>query len=169
MAKAELLKPFILKWEGGFANDPADSGGATNKGVTIATFRHYYGNNVTVAQLKAMTDEQWMHIFKDGFWNAFMADCISSQSIANICVDWAWASGTVTAVRQVQRVLGVDVDGKVGHKTLASINNANAKTLFGKIRTARLAFVEGVAKRSPKKKKFLNGWKNRINSIEFSE
>ncbi len=26
--------PFILRWEGGYVNDPDDPGGATNKGVT---------------------------------------------------------------------------------------------------------------------------------------
>ena len=41
MAKVELLLPKILKWEGGFVNDPADSGGATNKGVTLATYKAY--------------------------------------------------------------------------------------------------------------------------------
>src|SRR3712207_7646428 len=39
MANVKILLPFILKWEGGFVNDPADSGGATNKGVTIATWK----------------------------------------------------------------------------------------------------------------------------------
>lgn len=37
MANINKLKPFILKWEGGFVDDPADLGGATNKGVTIGT------------------------------------------------------------------------------------------------------------------------------------
>ena len=26
--------PFVLRWEGGYVNHPADPGGATNKGVT---------------------------------------------------------------------------------------------------------------------------------------
>ncbi len=39
MASVDKLLPFILRWEGGFVNDPADLGGATNKGVTIATWR----------------------------------------------------------------------------------------------------------------------------------
>ena len=30
MANVNQLAPFILKWEGGFVNDPADLGGATN-------------------------------------------------------------------------------------------------------------------------------------------
>ncbi len=39
MANANILLPFILRWEGGFVNDPTDRGGATNKGVTITTWR----------------------------------------------------------------------------------------------------------------------------------
>ena len=39
MAKVELLAPVILKWEGGFVNDPADAGGATNMGVILSTWR----------------------------------------------------------------------------------------------------------------------------------
>ena len=39
MAKVELLAPKILQWEGGFVNDPTDHGGATNMGVTIATWK----------------------------------------------------------------------------------------------------------------------------------
>lgn len=38
MADIKVLVPFILSWEGGFVNDPDDKGGATNKGVTIATW-----------------------------------------------------------------------------------------------------------------------------------
>ena len=39
MANVNQLAPFILKWEGGFVNDPADLGGATNMGVTIGTWK----------------------------------------------------------------------------------------------------------------------------------
>lgn len=39
MANIKILAPFILAWEGGFANDPIDRGGATNKGVTLATWK----------------------------------------------------------------------------------------------------------------------------------
>ena len=39
MADVRKLAPFILKWEGGFVNDPDDLGGATNMGVTIGAWK----------------------------------------------------------------------------------------------------------------------------------
>lgn len=169
MAKAEALKPFILKWEGGFVDDPLDRGGATNKGITIGTFRNFYGKNATVEQLKHITDEQWLHIFKSGYWDKWKADDIENQSIADIVVDWAWASGTATSIKQVQKILGVAVDGIVGNDTLTAINTADQRNLFSKIHSRRIEFVENIVKRDPSQTRFLKGWKNRINSLTFSE
>ena len=41
MADVNKLAPFIIKWEGGFVNEPDDLGGATNMGVTIGTYEAY--------------------------------------------------------------------------------------------------------------------------------
>lgn len=167
MAHIERLKPWILKWEGGFVDHPLDKGGATNKGITIATFRTFFGAGATVEQLKNITDKQWTAIFEAGYWRPFKADLIKSQAIANICVDWAWASGAVTAIKQVQRILGVTVDGMVGNITLTAINSAEPRKLFERIKAERIAFVENIVKRNPSQKVFLKGWKNRINDIRY--
>ena len=169
MAKAELLKPFILRWEGGFVDDPLDRGGATNKGITIGTFRSFYGQGATVEQLKNITDEQWLHIFKSGYWDKWKADNIANQSIANTCVDRAWASGTGTSIKQVQKILGVAVDGIVGKDTLTAINIADQRALFDKIHARRIEFVENIVRRNPSQSRFIKGWKNRINALTFEE
>ena len=169
MAKAELLKPFILRWEGGFVDDPLDRGGATNKGITIGTFRSFYGQGATVEQLKNITDEQWLHIFKSGYWDKWKADNIANQSIANTCVDCAWASGTGTSIKQVQKILGVAVDGIVGKDTLTAINIADQRALFDKIHARRIEFVENIVRRNPSQSRFIKGWKNRINALTFEE
>lgn len=168
MADYQKLVPIIKKWEGGFVNDPSDSGGATNKGVTLSTFRSFYGSNKTVEDLKKLSDTQWLHIFLNGYWNKCQASNINNQSIANIFVDWAWGSGPVTAIKQVQKIVGTDVDGIVGQKTLDAINKKDPKTLFNAIKKARIEFVENLVKQRPKDAKFLQGWKNRINSFSFS-
>jgi lysozyme family protein len=169
MADAEKLKPIILKWEGGFSNKKSDRGGATNKGITLTTFRSFYGSQKSVTDLKDITDEQWMNIFKTGYWNKFLADNIDSQSIANICVDWAWGSGAKTAVKKVQEILGVTVDGITGNQTLSAINKADAKTLFQKIWKRRKTFFENIVKNDPTQKVNLKGWLNRLNDFKFED
>lgn len=168
MADARKLMPFILKWEGGFVNDPLDRGGATNKGVTIGTFQSFYPG-ATVENLKRITDDQWLTIFKGGYWNPWQADQIKNQAVANIVVDWAWASGARTAIRKVQELLGVTVDGLVGNETLSAINGQDAEELFDRIKVARYDFVDAIVKRDPSQKRFINGWKNRIKSIKYEK
>lgn len=168
MADAKKLIPFILRWEGGFVNDPLDRGGATNKGITIGTFRHFFGATATVDQLKNMTEAQWLTVFRAGYWDPWRADEIVNQSIANIVVDWAWASGTKTSVRQVQKLLGITADGVVGPVTLGAIATADPRQLFDKIHAARIAFVDDIVRRTPSQKRFERGWKNRINALHFS-
>ena len=169
MADYRVLVPFILRWEGGFVDDPLDRGGATNKGVTIGTWKTYckrVGKQCSVATLKRMSSTEWHEIFKSMFWNRFRADEIVDQSIANILVDWLWASG-VHAIKHCQRIVGVKDDGIVGPKTIAAINGESPLALFGKLHNDRIKFVEGIVHRNPKQKKYINGWKNRINSIHY--
>ena len=171
MARAELLQPFILRWEGGFVNDPLDSGGATNKGVTIGTFRRHFGRFKTVEDLKNITEEQWFHVFKSGYWDPCLADFINDQSIANIIVDWTWCSGARNACRRVQKVLGVTPDGIFGQQTLAAINARRLpmerRELFMAIRKERIKFIESIIRRNPSQKRFYRGWMNRIEALDY--
>ena len=59
MANHKILAPFILSHEGGFSNNPKDPGGATMRGVTLATSRSVYGSKKTVADLKRITSAEW--------------------------------------------------------------------------------------------------------------
>lgn len=167
MADFKILKPIILKWEGGFVNHPNDPGGATNKGVTLSTFRKYFGKTKTVNDLKHITDEQWNYVFKKGYWDRWKADEIKTQSIANLLVDWTFNSGT-WGIKYPQQVLGVTADGVVGPKTIAAINNyPNQAELFYKLWNRRKKHYEDIVKRNPSQKVFLKGWMNRLNSFKF--
>lgn len=169
MADYRELIPFILKFEGGFVNDPADSGGPTNKGVTLNTFRSVYGQTKTINDLKHMTDNEWRHIFKSLYWDKCKADDIADQSIANLLVDWAYNSGTSLAIRHIQRIVGVNADGIMGNITLSAINRHSPQPLFGALKKDRIAFFNVTAKKNPRKKKFLKGWLNRVNHFAYGK
>lgn len=173
MADVRKLVPFILKWEGGFVNDPSDLGGATNKGVTFKTFKEYCKKKgrptPTVSDLKNISEEDWTEIMKESYWDRWKADQIKNQSIANILVDWVWMSGA-HGIKRPQKVLGVTADGIVGPNTLNALNNyPSQRELFDRIKKARYDFYDEICKKRPANKKFLKGWHNRLNGLTFSE
>lgn len=172
MADYKLLVPFIRKWEGGFVNDPYDKGGATNAGVTIATYRTYRKQKgyatTSVDDLKRMTSVEWQEIFKTLYWDRWRADYILSQSVADILVDWVWASG-VWGIKIPQRLLGVTTDGVVGPVTLETLNRLEARQTFDTIKSARVQFIDDICRRTPTNERFRRGWINRLNDIRFEE
>lgn len=171
MAKVEKLVPHILKWEGGFVNDPVDRGGATNKGVTFGTYKTYrnsVGKGATVDDLKNITVSEWTAILKLMYWDLWRADLINNQSIANILVDWLWHSGS-HGIKIPQRILGVAADGVVGGQTITAVNKADQRKLFDELKAARIEFFDDIIRRNPLQKRFEKGWKNRVNDFKFSE
>lgn len=190
MANANILLPFILRWEGGFVNDPTDRGGATNKGVTITTWRQVGydkdgDGDIDVDDLKLLTNEDVRdRVLVPHYWNRWKADTINDQKIANILVDWVWASGS-HGIKIPQRLLGVDVDGIVGPKTIEAVNFADPKSLFLAIYDERVKFINNIVERSVSEyekkigrkatetellkytqKRFRKGWLNRLSELK---
>lgn len=172
MANISILAPFILSFEGGYVNDPHDPGGATNRGVTIATWRQVGydkdgDGDIDVADLKLITaDDAVNRVMKPHYWDRCQADRIKSQSIANLFVDWVWASGK-NGITGVQKILGVEVDGIVGEKTLAALNASEPRALFDQILRARTLFIDQIIARRPTSARYRNGWLRRLNGIRF--
>lgn len=171
MADVKILAPFILSWEGRFVNDKDDLGGATNKGVTISTWKSCGydkdgDGDIDVDDLRLLTCEDVIkRVLKPHYWDRWKADLIISQSIANILVDWVWASGK-NGIVIPQKILGVKPDGIVGIKTLAAINDFhNQELLFSSIKKARIDFIDTICAKRPANNKFKKGWLRRINSI----
>jgi lysozyme family protein len=171
MADVNKLVPHIIKFEGGFVNDPDDLGGATNRGVCYRTYKLYCSRKKrpvpTIEDLKNISDEEFSDILKSMYWDACRADKIESQSVANAIVDWAWNSGTVTASKEVQKVLGVTADGIIGNITLAAINSRSPLPLFGAIQEARKAYIDKICVSRPANRKFENGWTRRVKSLQY--
>ena len=171
MAKILVFAPKILRYEGGFVNDPKDRGGATNMGVTLATWRQVGydkdgDGDIDADDIKLLSANDAVSVLKLNYWDRWKSDQIGNQSIAEILVDWVWGSGKWGIVIP-QRILKVPDDGIVGTATLFALNSANQRGLHEAIFQARGRFILDLVKNHPEQKKFLDGWMNRLNQFKF--
>ena len=190
MAQVTRLVPIIRKWEGGFVNDPADSGGATNMGVTIGVWKAIgydkdSDGDIDIEDLRKLTVEDFTNVLKVQYWDRWRADRIFNQSIANILVDWVWCSGK-WGIMIPQRLMKLKEDGLVGEKTLQALNSADSQSMHANIVVERQKFIAGIVKTSIAKfeakvkrkatekellkytsKRFEQGWKNRLADFKF--
>ena len=170
MAEVKELLPFILKWEGGFVNDPTDKGGATNLGVTIKTWRSVGydkdgDGDIDVDDLKLLTPEEVRdRVLKPHYWDRWKADQLKSQKVANILVDWTWCSGKWGIVIP-QRILCVPDDGIVGPLTISAANSINPEHFIAQIYDARKEFLRQIVRKDPAQQKFYKGWLNRLAEL----
>jgi lysozyme family protein len=169
MAKIEKLAPIIAKWEGGYVNDKLDKGGATNMGITIGTWRQVgydkdQDGDIDEQDIKALSKDDFKFVLKK-YWDRWRADEIEDQKIANILVDWVWGSGKWGIIIP-QRLLGVEDDGIVGNKTLHILNTQHSQEFLKTLFNARTKFLDDIVKNNPSQKRFIKGWKNRLNDFK---
>lgn len=175
MADFDRFLPTLLKHESGFVTDPADPGGASNKGITLSAFQQcaksLLGVDATLDNLKALTDAQAGKIYKALLWDKMCGDSIGSQELANIMLDFQVGSGA-NATRLLQRVLNslgasplLEVDGAIKATTLAALGKADAQAVYTAYKQGRKDFYINLVNQRPAQRKFLNGWLARVDSF----
>jgi lysozyme family protein len=156
--------PLFLKHEGGFVNHPNDPGGATNKGVTIATYRRYINRNGTVADLKRITDAQVAIVYKQQYWDRVQGDLLPS-GVDYAVADFAINSGPSRGAKHLQAVVGVAQDGQIGPITLAAVRERDPSDIIRRLCANRLAFMKRIRGGSLWKT-FGRGWQRRVDEVE---
>lgn len=150
----------VLRHEGGFVNHPKDPGGATNKGITLATFRRYVKPGGSVEDLKKLTREQAATCYRRQYW-----DTISGSELPGgvdyAVFDFAVNSGPSRAAKYVQRVVGVAEDGKIGPATVAAIKARPRAIIINDLCDKRLAFLRALKTWGT----FGKGWSSRVSSV----
>ena len=151
----------ILKHEGGYVNDPLDSGGRTNLGVTQRVWEEFVGHPVTEADMKALTPEKVAPMYKMKYFNPSYCEKLP-KGLDYLAFDFAVNAGSGRSVKCLQGVIGVVQDGVIGPRTMAAINAANPKDLINKFSDARADFYQGIVARKPDQARFIKGWLNRV-------
>lgn len=112
----------LLGNEGGYSNDPADPGGETNWGVSKRAYPD--------VDIKNLTRDGAKELYMRDFWMALrMANF--HEAIQFQLFDFAVNSSIQTAIRYMQRAVGVADDGHWGPASQAAADRqSDTDTLF---------------------------------------
>ena len=135
---------FILRWEGGYVNNPSDKGGATNMGITQYTYNSWLKSlGFASRDVRHITRSEVEQIYYKNYWRK--AGCHNmSPKFALLAFDTAVNMG-LARVNQFLRV----AEWKYPEKFIE----------------AREAKYREFAKYG-NQKIFLNGWLNRLNDLK---
>lgn len=140
----EKALKFVLKWEGGYVNNPNDKGGATNKGITQSTYNSWLrSKGQNIKDVRNITDSEVKEIYYNNYWLKAGCDKMS-EKFAILAFDTAVNMG----VSRVKPFL-----------EYAKYTNTD-KFILARIRK----YVEFA--KVGNQKIFLQGWLNRVLDLE---
>lgn len=171
--KKQIIDEIITR-EGGYVNDPSDSGGETNFGITIATAR---ANGYT-GPMRNMPRSVAFNIYAAAYWDKLNLDKIEQLSavVAEELADTAVNLGSGRAAEFFQRSLNalnnggslypdIKVDSSIGPRTIAAFTKFMTRPdgkasviMLRALNSLQGAFYIGLAERREKDEKFLAGW-----------
>jgi lysozyme family protein len=132
-----------LGYEGGWSNHPSDPGGATMKGITLATYRRYRPG-ATKTQLRNIPAKDVEAIYRAGYWDTVNGDRLAAG------VDLAAFDAGVNSG-----------PGRAWKWLMASIGGPDHETIK-KLCAKRLGFMRALAIWNT----FGRGWSQRVAEIE---
>jgi len=162
----EQALDFVLRWEGGFVDDPADRGGATNQGVTQDTYNHWrHSKGLPKQSVKQLTEEERDSIYREDYWEAGHCPEVSRSSpeLAVAHFDWCVNAGVGRGVQTLQYAVGSSQDGAWGPNTKQAVANASPREAVSRYNSKREQLYRSWGTGS--QQRFLQGWLNRLNDL----
>lgn len=158
----------VFGHEGGYVNAKTDSGGPTKYGITHRTLAAWRGvSSVSADEVKKLRLEEAAEIYRVGYW-AQCGGSVLPSGVDYAVFDFGVNSGPARAVRYLQKVLGVEMDGSIGPVTLAAVRAypGGAKGLIYDYCAARMKFLRGLSSRKTGFPVNGRGWTIRVTGID---
>ena len=141
----------LIGHEGGYVNPKpeVDPGGETNWGISKRSYPHL--------NIKSLTREDARAIYRVDFWSRINADELH-DGVAFQSFDYAINSGIETAVRHLQRAVGVADDGHWGPISRAAAQRQSESDTILRLNAERLEYMTRLSNWFPNSK----GWARRV-------
>ena len=151
---------FLLKFEGGYTNDPKDPDGETKYGISKRAYPNLNIKDLTIAQVK--------NIYSRDYWTKIRGDELPPK-IARVAFDFAVNAGVGTSIKSIQNLCGLKEDAVFGSKTLSAIIDRAEKK--GELPVAldlleiRLNYLISIVFKRNSSIIYLKGWTRRVFAL----
>ena len=152
--------------DGRFSDDPYDPGGPTNRGVTLEVYANFKGQTIDagsrprlISELKSIPDATVEAIYRQRYFEPAQCPAFTAP-LALMHFDAAVNHGVGAAIRMLQQVAKVAIDGEIGSETLSAIGARSLVDLiddYAEIRRARYRAL-------PHFWRFGRGWLKRVDA-----
>ena len=159
----------ILKSEGGYQNNPNDSGnwvGGFKSGKLVGTKYGIAAKYFPNEDIKNLTLDRAKEIYYENFWLKMNLEGIKSHEAVLHIFDFGVNAGTRRSIKKAQRLALVEPDGYIGNKTIEAINNYKGDFVED-FKEVRRKYYIALSERKPHNNIFLNGWLKRVDHTIF--
>jgi lysozyme family protein len=173
MAKFEDAIPTILRHEGKFTNNPKDSGGATNYGISLRYLEELGldingDGKVDAIDIRNLSEADAIALYQ-GEWDALNLFNINDQPVATKTFDISVNMGRTRAVNLLRNAIGalkvacpIEGPGVIRFATTNLVNTLDAFKLYSRLREQQAAYYTRLYNSNPDKfGEFIQGWLNR--------
>jgi len=159
MSEFEKACKVLFDFEGGYVNDPADSGGETKYGISARSYPF-----LNIAEI---TEDQAKQIYKRDYYDKYRIAEIKDQTVA-LKIFLAYCNmprfSVGYAVQKALLKLGFPLkfDSIIGSKTISCINDSRASLLDDLISYELIQHYFWRAMIKKDQTKYLKGWIRRV-------
>ena len=170
----QFMAPHEWNAKHNYTNNPADPGGATKYGVTLATLQglgslgDLDGDGIVdAADVRAMTEGDAKGIYWNQYWK--FSD-IEDDRVAAKAFDLAVNLGPKTGVKYLQRAVSflvhpVTVDGQMGPETVDAVNATDPVSVLLKLCALQAEHYQSWILHNPEREQFRAGLMARAEAI----
>lgn len=161
----------VIRREGGYVANDAGKGPG-KYGIlksNIAAFRGVPDSSLTSADVKSLTIEEAVRIYKQNYWDTARIDEVSDK-IKELFFDTHVNGGASNVARRALNAMGyqISMNGGINTALINAMNSVNQNQLYDAMVKARVQRYYSIVKTNPKLASYINGWLNRMKDFGWS-
>lgn len=156
---------YILADEGGVSNHSDDKGGVTAFGLTKPYLHTVTMRSWSDDEIRSMTKETALAVYRLWMKMRRLDQLPEDFLLAWIVTDFAVHSGERTAIRSVQKAIGVTPDGIAGAETQGAwhrLDDHDRRRVACQVLADRIELLGAFVTRDPRQAVFAKGWARRV-------